>query len=234
MMKRLENSLPDAVPVFKILANKASFWIINRSSVPLLIKKAIRQDADESSTQAHQILLYISKRRALLFSTHISEFQSLLTDKRPHAPIDLAIQCLAQAAMASRKEGNPGANLSRYAFSSCVARMNLTLQSFSRVLDRVKKLCDIGTASQAKYAARLLAQSQNSADMEDVVASAIEALNDSTRESPLLAPLCALREFVKRDVDVVKPKVDAILAQVDAEFLSVAVGAMVCRRCGRT
>lgn len=111
-MKRLDSSLPDAVPVFKILFNKASFWIINRSSISLLINRATKQDSDDNSVVAHKILLHISKQRAQLFSTHVAELQSLLTDKRPNAPVDLALQCLAQTAMVSPKD----TNLPKYVF----------------------------------------------------------------------------------------------------------------------
>lgn len=223
-MKRLESSLPDTVPVFKILANKASFWIVNRSSVPVLIKTATRHDADANSLQAQKILLHVSKRRPLLFSTHVAGLQSLLTEKRQHALVELAIQCLAQNAMASAKN-TALPRLVQHHYHHSIRGTDLVI--LSRISDRVKKLCDTGTASQGKYAARLLAKSQGDSDIKEAVNSAFQALDDAGPQTTLLGPLCALREFVKRNVDVIKPKIDDILERLDSKLLSVVVEPMV-------
>ncbi|KAH8090375.1 armadillo-type protein [Filobasidium floriforme] len=200
-LKRLDSSLPDAVPVFKILFNKASFWIINRSSISLLINRATKQDSDDNSVVAHKILLHISKQRAQLFSTHVAELQSLLTDKRPNAPVDLALQCLAQTAMVSPKDTNLP----------------------NRIIERLNSFCAQGTALQGKYAARMLARSSNANDVEQAVMASIQALDGEASPTPLLAPLCALREFIKRNVDAIKPKVDSIVDRLNARVLSEVV-----------
>jgi hypothetical protein len=60
-------------------------------------------------------------------------------------------------------------------------------------------------------------------DVDQAVTASIRALKDEARQTPLLAPLCALREFAKRNVDAIRPKVDSILDRLNASVLSVVV-----------
>jgi hypothetical protein len=75
----------------------------------------------------------------------------------------------------------------------------------------------------------MLARSSNANDVEQAVMASIQALNGEASPTPLLAPLCALREFIKRNVDAIKPKVDSILDRLNGRVLSEVVEPAVSR-----
>jgi hypothetical protein len=99
VLKRLESSLPDVVPVFKRVLRKASFWIINRSSISVLLARAKKAEPNSVGLQARRLLLHIGKRRPELLLLHTPELQIMLSDKRQTASADVALICLAQAAI---------------------------------------------------------------------------------------------------------------------------------------
>ena len=99
VLKRLGSSLPDVVPVFQRVLPKASFWIVNRSSISLLLARAKKADPNPTGSQARRLLLYIGKRRPELLLLHTAELQIMLSDKRQTASADVALICLAQAAV---------------------------------------------------------------------------------------------------------------------------------------
>lgn len=99
ILKRLEASLPDVIPVFNRVLRKASFWIINRSSIPFLLARAKKAEPNSAGLQARRLLLHIGKRQPELLLLHTAELQIMLSDKRQAASTDVALICLAQAAV---------------------------------------------------------------------------------------------------------------------------------------
>lgn len=82
-------------------------------------------------------------------------------------------------------------------------------------------MCDNGSPVEGKYAARLLAFTKKAPYLKSAIEATLRAISDDDRTTNNLAPLAALREFFKRNVEAVTSQADAIVEKVNKKFVSV-------------
>lgn len=82
-------------------------------------------------------------------------------------------------------------------------------------------MCDTGSPVEGKYAARLLVFAKKASHLKAAIEGALRAISDADRSTNNLAPLTALTEFFKRNVEAVTSQADAIVEKVNKRFVSV-------------
>lgn len=95
------------------------------------------------------------------------------------------------------------------------------MYSSSRLVDLLVNMCRRGTPEEGKYAARLIASSQNPVYMQKVVDQVFETLDLGRPHDSLLAVLAAGREMMKRNVEPVRSVAEDMVEQVKRKVLNV-------------
>lgn len=98
--RRLAQSLPQSADILDIVLRTASRWIINRSSIAGLLKRAARPDSDPLGVAAQRLLAAVAKYCSPLLRTHVPELLLALADKKSVRTVEVAIQSLAQVCRA--------------------------------------------------------------------------------------------------------------------------------------
>lgn len=84
---------------------QSSFWIVNQSSIPTLVKRLQKGDHHKkgegtsrvqiTANNAERILVTISKHCAKLFRPHVSEFAKAIADDANPRSVRISLQALA-------------------------------------------------------------------------------------------------------------------------------------------
>ncbi|GAA6049962.1 hypothetical protein JCM3770_007070 [Rhodotorula araucariae] len=191
---------------FDAFVRMASYPLLNRSSIPQLLRRLTATSGDDASAWAAgaaRVLEYVCKTRAVLFKAHAAELAKILSECAPAAapaeggtvPALLlhALACLKQADDAAAIDAKLSKNALRFARESHderEAKLAATLIALDRgkpgtLDDLVEFLADeIPTASDATLVARLAAlarialhgQPAFERRAESLVASSLEVL----------------------------------------------------------
>ena len=76
-----------------------------------------------------------------------------------------------------------------------------------------------GSILQSKFSVRLLCAARRSGDIEQVLDSIVQALNNFGSGVPLLACLAAIKELFKQNAKEIQGRVDELLDLIDSEVL---------------
>ncbi len=155
-LRRIENANAAMLDTLTVFIRSGSYLILNRSSVPTLIRKLSappsargKQAASQSQSQAgegvadvethrasaHELLEFMAKRCPAMLGMHVPELCRALFDEANAVLVQTCVQALA-----------------------AVAQWNAAkVQLDKKAVERLAKLVLKGTPLQAKYAAKLLA-----------------------------------------------------------------------------
>lgn len=148
-LRRIENANASILDTMTVFIRSGSYFILNRSSVPTLIKKLSHTggqkpkgsqsqestDAETHRGSANELLEFVAKRCPAMLSMHVPELCKALFDE--HNPL-LTQTCLQ--ALASVAQWNPA-----------------KVQLDKKAVERLAKLVLKGTPLQAKFSSKLLA-----------------------------------------------------------------------------
>ena len=97
-LRRVEQGHSNIVPTMTTVLRRCSFWVVNPSSISILIKRL--QKEDNSSLKAshpHILLSHIAKHCAAILQASASEFSKCLADENEKV-VEVALQALAAIA----------------------------------------------------------------------------------------------------------------------------------------
>ncbi|KAF9235796.1 armadillo-type protein [Melanogaster broomeanus] len=187
-LRRVEQSHESALPTMTILLRRSSLRIINQSSISTLIRRV--QKSSPTSTQAQQVLTFISKHCPVLYKAHISELTKAIADEKNTVLVEVGMQALAAA-----------------------VRADDSLAVFdTRTLERVMRFALGESPRVAKSAARLLVFLKGHEDScVEIVESISDKLSEATPEH-LVAHTTVLAQIAHFQPDAFEHKSDTIMA----------------------
>lgn len=104
-LRRVEQSSSSIVETMSDIQRKASLWIINTSSIPLLVRRIQRapleqdhsglSEAEQFSRVAKVALTFVSKHCPTIYKSHVGEFAKALADEKNAQLGEVALQALA-------------------------------------------------------------------------------------------------------------------------------------------
>lgn len=90
------------------LVRRSSLHIANSSSVPTLVKRIQRRDADPIAAGHAQIILSsMAKHCPAIFATHVGEFSKALSDETNPVLVEICLQAISSVAIWDRDKA-PG------------------------------------------------------------------------------------------------------------------------------
>jgi sister-chromatid-cohesion protein PDS5 len=163
------------------LLRRASYSIVNQSSIPLLFKRVVHGEdstnarALQRAEAAQSLLRITAKHSPALFKAHVGELCKLIADENKGVSVELAVMALANVVKWDEKIGG----IVDKSVSYFVFRPFLTLSFFAIILDaehgllliyrktneRIFRLALDSDWRQAKFAARYLAFCKNKNDL---------------------------------------------------------------------
>jgi hypothetical protein len=96
-LKRTESSSSSLVPTFTIFLRRASFPLVNRSSIPTLLRRLKRPDNEDLAEMSKIVLNYIARGCPIMYKMHVSELARLLGDDNARL-VETALYALAELA----------------------------------------------------------------------------------------------------------------------------------------
>lgn len=102
--KRLDQSSSGITSTMSLFLRRASFRLINQSSIPSLLKRIHKaqsgphSEAQIVASHAQTLLAFISKHSPSLYKLHISELCKGLTDEKNLATVEVCLQALSAVA----------------------------------------------------------------------------------------------------------------------------------------
>ncbi|KAF8999085.1 armadillo-type protein [Cyathus striatus] len=191
--KRLDQVSSSINPTMNILLRRASYRIVNQSSVPTLIKRMQKGSttsvAGEIATYAQRLLAFTSKHSPAVFKPHIGELTKAIADEKHVKLVEVCLQALAGVVRWDEK----------------------LAPSDKRTNERIARLALQSDVRQAKFAARFLGFSKNKeAACTEIVNSIVESL-PNVSEDELVARIAVLAQFAKFAPDAFEHKSDTIM-----------------------
>lgn len=89
------------LPTMTIYLRRASYPIVNQSSIPTLLKRVSKAHGSShnhtllTANHAHALLTYISKHSPALYKSHISELTKAIADDTNPTLVEIGLQALA-------------------------------------------------------------------------------------------------------------------------------------------
>jgi sister-chromatid-cohesion protein PDS5 len=169
-LRRLEQISSTIVDTFVAFIRNSCFLLVNRSSIPSLLKRVQSRsgaDSEAQSRAAVRVLEYVSKTRPELYRTHVAELSKTLGEGSSEGAVTVALHAI------SRLVKNDGTTVLDKYVPSLVDRVCVLMRGTSRKLsDRAKHFAREGTPSQARSAATIIAfdtaRPGNAEDLVDV------------------------------------------------------------------
>lgn len=88
-------------PTMAAFLRRSSFWIVNQSSVPTLIRNIQKEDSstvNQSNTRAahaQTLLHFVSKHCAAVYKSHIGELTKAIVDEKNVMSVEVGLNALA-------------------------------------------------------------------------------------------------------------------------------------------
>ncbi|KAG2003330.1 cohesin-associated protein Pds5 [Coprinopsis cinerea AmutBmut pab1-1] len=158
-LKRLDQTSASLVPTLSTFLRRASFRIINQSSVPSLLKRVARSHGStaghliQASNHARTLLSFVARHCPAVFKPHTAELAKALVDEKNIQLVEVALQALA--------------GLVKWDESLATADR--------RTVERIEKFSLHTSWRLAKFAARYLCHSRTK---EEAAKKLIEAITD--------------------------------------------------------
>ncbi|KAI0064905.1 cohesin-associated protein Pds5 [Artomyces pyxidatus] len=199
-MRRIEQSSPGIHATLATFLRKASFRLINQSSIPTLVKRLQRGDpagdgygtsqAQLSANNAQAVLTTVSKHCPALYKPHVGELTKAIADEKNPRLVELCLQALA-----------------------AVAKWDERLApTDKRTAERVMRFVLDSNHRHAKFSARLLAKSKNS---DETCAEVVNTISDELPDvdpEKLVAHIAVLVELSLMAPDAFEQKSETIMS----------------------
>ncbi|KAH8918667.1 ARM repeat-containing protein [Atractiella rhizophila] len=188
-IRRLEPAGASVLETFNIFIRRCSLFILNRSSIPTLIKRLQKQSGNEqTAASARELLNYAAKNCPALFKSHISELAKAMADEDNKMVMETCLHALSELA----KEDSQA------------------LTNDKRIFDKAMKIAMLDSPVQAKFAATILAMDQaRVTKCENLVENLTDGLDENGGQQ-LVAHLYALARIVKHAPNCFEIKSDVI------------------------
>lgn len=123
------------VDTFNFFIRSSAFLLVNRSSVPTLLKRMqSRADGDATVAAAAAVLQHIAKHQPIMFKSHAAELTKALGESASERLAEVALHALSRLVMADD-----------------------TVKPDKRLAERARHFAERGTPKQSKYAATIIA-----------------------------------------------------------------------------
>jgi sister-chromatid-cohesion protein PDS5 len=206
-LRRIEQSSAGILPTFAVFLRRASFRLINQSSVPSLLRYLQRGDstgdgygtsqAQLLANNAHAILTSISKHCPVIYKAHLGELTKAIADERNPRLVGVCLQAL-----------------------SALARWDKSfVPGDKRTTERLMQFALDSDHRRAKYSARLLATLQSNGSICTDVINAISGDLDNADDQKLVAHISVLAELAQTAPDAFESKSEAIMNFIVKQIL---------------
>ena len=166
-----------------VVVREHAFVLLNKSSIPPLLKRAQAGWDDVMGRCALEVINYIAKKKPAMFRSHVAELTKSLADTNSPDLVAAALHALSRLAKAD-EQFNPDKGLSL----------------------KMVKLAKGDHPKLAKYAATVVALDRNRmGTADDLVAYLVEDLADASGVE-LVARLSALGRLARHAIAAVEPK----------------------------
>ncbi|KAG7091856.1 hypothetical protein E1B28_008258 [Marasmius oreades] len=195
--RRLEQVSSSLLPTMSIFLRRASLRIVNRSSIPTLLK-AVQHGKSSSkgrtvtkslqaAKNAQLLLTWTSKYCAALYKSHVDELMTVIQENSNGTSVTVALQGLAE-----------------------VTRRDQSVRpSEPEALQKIREFALGSNRRHAKFAARFLALCDTRAECRWLAESISDSLEDLSTDQ-LVAHLAVLDQFIRFIPDVFEHKSDVI------------------------
>ncbi|KAM6492441.1 Armadillo-type fold [Amanita muscaria] len=200
--KRLAQSMPTIVSTMTALLRRASYWVINQSAIPVLLKRMQRNRHSQIlADHAQTLLTYISKHSPSLYKSHVSELCKGLLEEKNHGILEVCLHALA--ALAQWDESS--------------------VPHDARTIERVTRYALHSNPRHAKFAARFLAFAST---REKSCAELVEKIGDELDEEHpdvIVARIAALAQLARFAPEAFERRSDVIMSFLLKKVLMVPI-----------
>ncbi|RXK35355.1 hypothetical protein M231_07377 [Tremella mesenterica] len=201
-LRKLEQSHTDILETFTFIIDDASFNIINKTAIPLVLKAAQRPPAGRQgeaiAAASFRILKLIAKECAPMYRDYVQQLVIVMNEKKNDRLCETALRALS---------------------AICKVEPESAPQD-RKVAERAMKLALEGTVKQAKLAARFLANSKHKDLCVDLIKDLVEQSKES-EDDHILSHLRALAElalsapsaFEQESEEIIRFVIDDIMAK---------------------
>lgn len=192
--RRLDQLSTTILPTMTVLLYRASYRVLNQSSIPTLLKR-VQKGLDSTTSHIRQaalhaktLLTFVSKHSPSLYRSHISELTKAIADEKHETLVGVALQALAG-----------------------VVKWDQTLApTDKRTNDRITRIVLQDNWRQSKFAARYLAFSSNK---DEACLKAIESIASGISDGSdvPVARIAALAQFARYAPDAFESKSEVIM-----------------------
>ncbi|KAF8325800.1 armadillo-type protein [Cantharellus anzutake] len=196
--RRVEQAASSISETMNDLFRRASFYIINHSSIPSLSKRIQRfsENDPEGAAKAEFILERICKYCPAMLKTHIPEFIKALSEEGNVPLIGISLQALSSATRADPS-------------------------GVKRLVEKAARFAKAGHRKYAKFGTRILAFSSGaSSKCQELVEEITKALDIHDPNVRLEGQLCALAEAAKSSPDAFEEQSETIIGFLLKHVLS--------------
>ncbi|KIL63535.1 hypothetical protein M378DRAFT_192889 [Amanita muscaria Koide BX008] len=200
--KRLAQSMPTIVSTMTALLRRASYWVINQSAIPVLLKRMQRNRHSQIlADHAQTLLTYISKHSPSLYKSHVSGLCKGLLEEKNHGILEVCLHALA--ALAQWDESS--------------------VPHDARTIERVTRYALHSNPRHAKFAARFLAFAST---REKSCAELVEKIGDELDEEHpdvIVARIAALAQLARFAPEAFERRSDVIMSFLLKKVLMVPI-----------
>ncbi|EDR01919.1 uncharacterized protein LACBIDRAFT_254367 [Laccaria bicolor S238N-H82] len=186
--RRLDQLSTTILPTMTVLLYRASYRVLNQSSIPTLLKRVQKGHIRQAALHAKTLLTFVSKHSPSLYRSHISELTKAIADEKHETLVGVALQALAG-----------------------VVKWDQTLApTDKRTNDRITRIVLQDNWRQSKFAARYLAFSSNK---DEACLKAIESIASGISDGSdvPVARIAALAQFARYAPDAFESKSEVIM-----------------------
>lgn len=185
--KRTEELSSNILATMTTLLRRASYIIVNQSSIPVLFKRVVHGESStnarvlQRAEAAQSLLRIMAKHAPALFKAHVGELCKLTADENKGVAVELAVMALANVVKWDEKIGG---SVDKYVLSPFSSSLSFTmiidadldrLHIYRKTNERIFRLALDSDWRQAKFAARYISFCKNK---DDLCAELVEVCQD--------------------------------------------------------
>ncbi|KAK4057405.1 Sister chromatid cohesion protein pds5 [Microbotryomycetes sp. JL221] len=197
IIRRVTAISTSLVDTFKFFMRSATFWLVNRSSIPTLLKRLSTKsnkvkgnndsEVEATASAAASLLQFVSKQLPIMYKSHVAELTVAIGGNEDERTATVALQGLSK-----------------------LIRADSTIKVDKKLAERVRHFVKDGSVLQAKYAATIMAlDSTRPSAISDIVEFLSDEL-ETADDSILVKRLAALSRIARYNTEKFEPKSEAI------------------------